>query len=208
MVFCGLAAVLASGMAFLDSTIVNVDAEQAHGRAPCNRQKDVRFVCSDAERLPFADESFDAVTLFDVLEHIPDDHRAAEEALRVVRQGGAILVSAPNPNWRFPFYKALKPLCPGEEAVMSEWGHVRRGYSIPELQRLLGLPCEANADFINRATVVSHDLAFSKLPGAVRRLGCMLLWPLTLLGYLMHGNKTAGTETASCWRKPAGTAEA
>jgi SAM-dependent methyltransferase len=186
---------------FPNSTILNMDANLTHGYDPHNRQTDVRFICGNAERLPFDDESFDAVTMFDVLEHIPDDRRAVEEAVRVVRQGGAILISTPNPNWRFPFYKAFEPLCPAEAAVMSEWGHVRRGYSLPELRRLFGVPCEANADFINRATVVSHDLAFSKLPGAVRRLGCMLLWPLTWAGYALHGSTTAGTETASCWRK-------
>jgi SAM-dependent methyltransferase len=188
---------------FPNSTILNVDADPSHGKAPCNQQPDVRFVCTNAERLPFPDESFDAVTMFDVLEHVPDDRSAVSEALRVLRPGGVILLSAPNPNWRFPYYGALKPLCPGEGDVMAEWGHVRRGYSLPELQNLVGFPCEANADFINKATVIAHDFAFSKLPGALRRLGCMLLWPLTWAGYALQTSKTPGTETASCWRKQA-----
>lgn len=186
---------------FPNSRILNVDADPAHGHAACNQQGGVDFICSNAEKLPFSDESFDAVTMFDVLEHVPDDRGAVAEALRVLRSGGVILISAPNPNWRFPYYGALKPLCPGEQDVMAEWGHVRRGYSVAELQELLKVPCEANHDFINKATVLSHDIAFSRLPGALRRLGCMLLWPLTWTGYALQNSTTMGTETASCWRK-------
>ena len=46
-------------------------------------------MCADAAALPFADSSFDAVTLFDLLEHVPDDRAAASEAWRVLRPGGA-----------------------------------------------------------------------------------------------------------------------
>ncbi|HXJ39075.1 MAG TPA: class I SAM-dependent methyltransferase [Bryobacteraceae bacterium] len=186
---------------FPNSAILTLDADAAFGHAPCNLQPDVRFVCGDAEHLPFADESFDAVTMFDVLEHIPNDHRAMAEAMRVVRTGGPVLISTPNPNWRFPFYRVMQPLCPAEAAVMSEWGHVRRGYSLTQLQQLAGVGCEAAADFINKMTVLSHDIAFSRLPGAIRRLSCMLLWPLTWMGYALHRRSTWGTETASCWRK-------
>jgi SAM-dependent methyltransferase len=190
-----------TALLFPESTILNLDASVTHGYDPRNRQSNVRFLCGDAARLPFGDETFDAVTMFDVLEHVQEDRQAVSEALRVLRPGGAVLISTPNLNWRFPYYRALRIVCPGEAAVMAEWGHVRRGYSLHDLQHLFGVPCEANYDFINRATVVSHDVAFSALPGPVRRLGCMLLWPLTWTGYAFHGVKTAGTETASCWRK-------
>ena len=186
---------------FPNSSVLTLDADPAFGSAPCNREPGVRFVCGDAEQLPFADESFDAVTMFDVLEHIPDDRRAMAEAMRVVRPGAPILISTPNPQWRFPFYRALQPLCPAEAAVMAEWGHVRRGYSLGELEQLAGVRCERAFDFINSMTVLSHDIAFSRLPGPIRRAGCMLLWPLTWMGYVMHRGSTGGTETASCWRR-------
>jgi ubiquinone/menaquinone biosynthesis C-methylase UbiE len=186
---------------FPDSTVVNMDADFTLGRDPGNHQNGVSFVCGNAAILPFEDEAFDAITMFDVLEHVPDDRRAVGEALRVLRPGGAVLISAPNMNWRYPFYDALRGVFPEEITLMTEWGHVRRGYSLEQLQELFGFRCESNYDFINRATVVSHDLAFSELPGPVRRLGCMLLWPLTWTGYVLHRKTTKGTETASCWRK-------
>jgi SAM-dependent methyltransferase len=50
----------------------------------------VRTEVADAERLPFADASFDLVFGHAVLHHIPDLHRAFSEFHRVLRPGGAI----------------------------------------------------------------------------------------------------------------------
>ena len=46
---------------------------------------------ADAERLPFADESFDLVFGHAVLHHIPDLPRAFAEFMRVLRPGGTLL---------------------------------------------------------------------------------------------------------------------
>lgn len=47
------------------------------------------------EELPWVDESFDLVTLLDVLEHTADDLVTLEEMRRVVRPGGYLLVTVP-----------------------------------------------------------------------------------------------------------------
>jgi hypothetical protein len=52
--------------------------------------------------------------------------------------------------------------------------------------------------------VLGHDLAFSRLPGRLRRLLCAALLPLTLAGYTLHRRRGRGTETAAFWRKAAG----
>jgi SAM-dependent methyltransferase len=46
------------------------------------------FAISDAENLPFADESFDAIYSNGVLHHTPDTGRAVREVHRVLRPGG------------------------------------------------------------------------------------------------------------------------
>ena len=51
---------------------------------------DVDTVATDAEQLPFEDESFDLVFGHAVLHHIPDLGRAFAEFRRVLRPGGAI----------------------------------------------------------------------------------------------------------------------
>jgi ubiquinone/menaquinone biosynthesis C-methylase UbiE len=51
---------------------------------------EVETVRTEAEELPFEDESFDLVFGHAVLHHIPDLNRAFSEFLRVLRPGGAI----------------------------------------------------------------------------------------------------------------------
>lgn len=55
-----------------------------------------RLVLGDAQHLPFADETFDAVFCIDAFEHIPDGERAAREFRRLLRPGGFVFLSAPN----------------------------------------------------------------------------------------------------------------
>lgn len=57
----------------------------------------VALVEGDGESLPFAPESFDAVTLLDVIEHLHSSPRQLlESALHLLRDGGWVVVSVPN----------------------------------------------------------------------------------------------------------------
>ncbi len=60
----------------------------------------VRLFRADAESLPFAEGSFDAVIMNDVLHHVPDASRAAFEAWRVLGRDGVLVMGdhwAPTP---------------------------------------------------------------------------------------------------------------
>lgn len=52
-------------------------------------------VFADAQALPLADDSVDAVVCFEVLEHVDDAVKAVTEATRVLRSGGYYFVSMP-----------------------------------------------------------------------------------------------------------------
>jgi ubiquinone/menaquinone biosynthesis C-methylase UbiE len=184
-----------------DARVTNLDLEPSFADAPCNRQERVRFVCGDATRLEFGSQSFDVVTMFDVLEHIPEHERAIAEALRVLKPGGYLLISTPNEHWRFPYYRFMKKWCPSEEQMFAEWGHVRRGYSLAQLRKLIAIPFERSATFISPLTVLCHDVAFSRIPGRLRRAICWALSPITWIGYAIHRPESMGTETASAWQK-------
>ncbi len=190
-----------TGLLYPQARVVNLELDAGHAMAPANARKP--FVCGDAARLPFVARSFDAVTMFDVLEHVPDHAAAVAEALRVLRPRGVLLVSSPNERWRFPYYAPLRMVCPTDTEIMAEWGHVRRGYGLDELERLIGLPRLGFATYISPLTALGHDIAFSRLPYRARRSLCVLLSPLTWLGYAVHRPSAKGTETASAWQKPA-----
>lgn len=49
--------------------------------------------------LPFTDESFDAVLLLDVLEHLEDDVASLSAAARLIRPGGLVLCTVPAYQW-------------------------------------------------------------------------------------------------------------
>ena len=182
--------------------ITNLDFNPDFARAAVNRTPLMRFLGGDATRLPFADSSFDAVTMFDVLEHIPDHALAAAEARRVLRPGGVIMVSTPHTRWRYPYFRFMASVCPREEELFAEWGHVRRGYTLDDLDALIALPREGWATFISPITALSHDISFANFPLSVRRALIVILSPVTLLGYAMHNPHATGTETAAVWRKP------
>jgi SAM-dependent methyltransferase len=57
---------------------------------------DAQTVTADAARLPFADGSFDAVLIRDVLHHVDDPTAVLGEARRVLRAGGRLTLLEPN----------------------------------------------------------------------------------------------------------------
>ena len=59
------------------------------------RKKGLPVIRADARCLPFKDESFDLVICLDVLEHIVEDYRVADEIYRVLAPDGRFLISVP-----------------------------------------------------------------------------------------------------------------
>lgn len=60
------------------------------------------LVCADADALPFADRSFDAVFSTYALEHSVNPVQMLREIVRVARPGGRIVILGP--TWDFPFW--------------------------------------------------------------------------------------------------------
>lgn len=78
-------------------------ADEGVGVVPCDfstgmvdvgkqRHPSLPFVAGDAMDLPFADESFDAVTMSFGLRNVADTTRGLQEILRVTRPGGRLVV--------------------------------------------------------------------------------------------------------------------
>jgi SAM-dependent methyltransferase len=89
------------------------------------RERQVRVARAELTRLPFAPESFDGVTSFDVIYHqwVVDDGAAVREMARVLRPGGVLLI-------RVPALEMLRGA--HDEAVLG-----KRRYTRARLRRLL-----------------------------------------------------------------------
>ena len=60
------------------------------------RHPHVSLACADLEHLPFADSSFDAIVMLEVIEHTRSDVAAIAELRRVLKIGGTLILSTPH----------------------------------------------------------------------------------------------------------------
>jgi SAM-dependent methyltransferase len=133
-------------------TVVGVERDPDHLATGRRRFPRLTILAGDATDLPVPDACADAVLLLDVLEHVAEPERAIAEAHRVLRPGGAAIVSVPHRGllWRLDalnVYSALRrrrphltPLVPAAESG----GHEHRHFTLAELQELLAPGFAAN----------------------------------------------------------------
>jgi ubiquinone/menaquinone biosynthesis C-methylase UbiE len=107
------------------------------------------LVWCDAQRLPFPDDTFDAVSCLEALEFMPSTRRTLIELARVLRPGGTFLVTN-RINWE-------RHLMPG------------KAFSDAQLRDIL-----AQAQLVNtkiRPWQVYYDLIWARKAGSQSRLG-------------------------------------
>jgi 2-polyprenyl-3-methyl-5-hydroxy-6-metoxy-1,4-benzoquinol methylase len=93
------AAILADGGA---AHVLGVDMAAAVVEAARSRETDrLGFDQADISRLPYADASFDLITCFEVIEHVPEQSAVIGELARVLAPGGVLAISSPNAD-RYP----------------------------------------------------------------------------------------------------------
>lgn len=96
---CGLGAYVRRFLDFTpDAYGIDIDAPRVQEGADAGLQG---LGIALSESLPFADASFDAVLLNEVIEHVQDDRQTLREALRVTKPGGKVVVFAPNRFYPF-----------------------------------------------------------------------------------------------------------
>ncbi len=88
--FLALAAKSVTGLDLTES-FVTAASERYHGR--------IRVVRGDAQKTPFADDSFDTVILFEAVYYLPDAGKFVSEARRVLRPGGVLVMCSANREW-------------------------------------------------------------------------------------------------------------
>ena len=109
----------------------------------------IRFVLGQAQALPLASESFDAITFTYLLRYVDDPAVTVAELVRVLRPGGVMAsleFSVPPENWSrlgwLAYTRTLMPVVGG--AVSAEWYRTGRflGGSISEFCRRYPLPVQ------------------------------------------------------------------
>lgn len=86
-------------------------------------EKRISWRVGSVEALPFADNSFDAVCMMDVLEHVTDPRLAVREALRVLNPGGTFIFHTFNRTWLSWLFaaKGLDWFIPDSPAHIHDW---------------------------------------------------------------------------------------
>lgn len=82
--------------------------------------KNLTLKQGSATEIPFPDATYDLVTHIEVLEHIEDDKKVVSELWRVLKPGGRLILSVPQPP-----------------APIDDKEHVREGYTTEEIFALL-----------------------------------------------------------------------
>ena len=112
-------------------------------------------IISDITDLPIDDNSFDAVTCFEVLEHVPDPVKAIDELDRIIRPGGTLLITAPfNSLTHFAPYH----YCTGFNIYFYEYHLNRLGYTL-DIAQESGNYFKMMAQELRRLSMVTNKYA-------------------------------------------------
>jgi ArsR family transcriptional regulator len=120
----GFVASLVAGRARSVTCVDRSDRMIEAARVRLAGRDNVRYAVADMHELPFSDESFDQVALFNVLTFSSDPGRALSEGARVLRCGGTLAVLTLHAH--------------SHEAVTAPYGHVQPGFRAAALRRWLG----------------------------------------------------------------------
>lgn len=125
----------------------------------------------DGQCLPFRAGSFDVVMALDVLEHLPSPEKCIQEATRVLRSGGQLILQTP---FLYPLHDRPHDFqrwtLAGLEALVQ-----RQDFAVTE-RRVFGAPCET------AAALTAISLAKAVLDSMAQRSPVILLAPLLIAG--------------------------
>lgn len=74
---------------------------------------------------------FDVAICTEVIEHILDDAKLLRDIALCLKPGGILLLTTP-----YKYYRSMSPADDGSFSTVEDGGHVRRGYTFEELDRL------------------------------------------------------------------------
>lgn len=145
------------------------DAIIRKAQANVGHLPDISLVQANLYHLPFPDNTFHAVIMSEILEHVDDDARALREAYRVLKPGGVVVMTVPNANYPFwwdPINKTLETLFKRKirrGPLAGIWANHVRLYTLPELRepvQAAGFMIEAERAFTHYSFPFIHNLVY------------------------------------------------
>lgn len=126
--------------------VVGVERDEGHIQHAGATYPWLPLVRGDALKLPFGDGTVDAVVMLDIVEHIADPTAVIAEARRVLRPGGALVVSVPHkgpmtrldPNNVYDALRRAWPSWPPLDAYDASESGTHRHFTADELRSVLG----------------------------------------------------------------------
>jgi SAM-dependent methyltransferase len=128
-----------------------------------NRLDDISLHHENIYALPYADFTFDAAILSEILEHIDDDVAGLREIWRVLKPGGIVAITVPNadyPFWWDPINKTLEALFGthiNRGPFAGIWANHVRLYTYSQLRRSV---LEAGFDIVEERSFTHYCFPF------------------------------------------------
>ncbi len=158
------------------------------------------YVVADAQHLPFKNNSFQQIVCLDMIEHVSNDRKAAEEIEKISKKSANIALSTPSEQWRFPYFGFMKIFCKPEERILDEFGHKKKGYSEEQLRKLFpGCNISEKKYFVSGLSALGYDIEFSNLR-ILENLLLKILYPVLWLNFKISKHKS-GTHIAVRMKK-------
>ncbi len=151
------------------------------------KNRGLNIICASALELPIKDKEYDIVFCFDLIEHIKEDLKLLRELSRVLNDDGKIILTTPMKDGvSFPMLNKKK-----NEIINKNWGHVRKGYSLDQIEELFKLShfiIDKEDRYFNYFTrVVYRLIILSGIP--LKGIGLLYRAIIRLEPYIKYGSE-------------------
>lgn len=148
----------------LKITVLDIDKKELQ----VAKERGLNTLCASGFELLVKDNCVDIILLLSVIEHVKEDDKLIEEISRVLKTDGKLILATPGQDGvSFPFLSNKE-----NEMIQKKWGHVRKGYSLEEIEKLLknsNLMVEKAKKYFNLVTRFFYRLCFLSIVPLIGR---------------------------------------